>query len=66
MSSRYKKKIYSLHWVLRFPSVTGFEVAKPNGGRQIKWISAWYSDQGVAKTNLCCNPLGITTSTVAI
>ena len=43
--------IYSLHWVLRPASVTGFEVVKANGGRYIKWISAWYSDQTVAKSN---------------
>ena len=42
---------YSLHWVLRPASVTGFEVVKANGGRYIKWISAWYSDQTVAKSN---------------
>ena len=42
---------YSLHWVLRPTSVKGFEVVKANGGRYINWISAWYSDQTVAKSN---------------
>ena len=43
---------YSQHWVLRPASVTGFEIVKVNGGRYIKWISAWYSDQAVAKSNI--------------
>ena len=53
---------YSLHWVLRPASVKVVEVVKPNGGRQIMWISARYIIHVVAKTSLIFLLLDLETS----